>query len=523
MPNDNYFDNFNGVVWVQPDGPNTISYALLCSDMDGIDEPQGDVTGRQCLRADGTWETVNRTQGTPSSVTGDIVSWKEKSRTWLEKMRATRCPFAAYVHHFHCGRADTFLNYENGKLLANNYITNKTTAQNVKRRADEGDSGEKMEQTFSLSAQPLSEEYWKLIGTVTDACDEDEPLRDIITCTTPQCFGPCGAAEGACMYLHVAADSAVSPATANTYDSNDYAATWATGATDPFPGGIHAASNVCVAIDADTDRIIVVNGAARPAAGICGINYSEDGGDTWAGVVDVTGSVAGEYGMHSGALFALDMRHIWLCTSTAAVYFSNDGGLTWTAQSTPDAGGSEALYYVHFKDENYGWAVGGQAATSAHFIQTVDGGTHWALADAEPEALEGVWVSVIDNNRVWCGTSSGLNIWYSNDWGATWTERELPTPPVETGDGRFIDEYCAFIGGYRTVGGHHYAAMYRTFDGGYEWECYTHATSFSTTPTYYGINAIQVCGYNKVHAVGEQLTAGHSIVWTLKPAGATWD
>ena len=63
MPNDTYFDNFNGVIWVQPGGPNTISYPLLCSDIDGIDEPQGDVTGRFCLNADGTWTTVNRTQG----------------------------------------------------------------------------------------------------------------------------------------------------------------------------------------------------------------------------------------------------------------------------------------------------------------------------------------------------------------------------------------------------------------------------------------------------------------------------
>jgi len=519
MPNDNYFDNFNGVIWVQPGGPNTISYPLLCSDMDGIDEPQGDITGRFCLNADGTWETVNRTQGTPGEVTGDVMSWREKTRAWLEKMRKERCAFAVYVHHFHCGRADTFLNYESGQLLANAFVTSKTSAQNVRRRADQGETAEKNEQTFSLSAQPLSEEYWPLVGTVTDAQDEDEPLRDIITCTTPQCLGPCGTKESACKEMQVVADAAAS-VTADGYYSTDYAATWTTWGAQPFAVDEHIASIVCVDIDNDTERLIVARGTtdgANPAE----IAYSDDGGATWTNVN--VGATNGEYALHSGALFALNQRYIWFCTSEGNVYFSSDGGASWTAQSVPDAGAAEGLYYVHFRDANYGWAVGGQAATSGHFIQTTDGGAHWALATAEPEALEGVWVSVIDSNRVWVGTSNGVNVWYSNDWGATWTERNLPSAPTETGDARFIDEYCGFIGGYRTVATKFYPAMYRTFDGGYEWEVYTHTTSFSTTPTYYGINAIHVCGYNKVHGVGEQLTGGHSIVWTLKPAGESWD
>lgn len=521
MPNDTYFDNYNGVVWVQPGGPNTISYPLLCSDLDGIDEPQGDITGRFCLGADGTWTTVNRTMGTPSEITGDIMSWRETTRSWLQKIAKDRCPVGVYVHHFHCGRADTFLNYETGQLLANSFITSKSSGQNVRRRADQGESAEKNELTFSLSAQPLSEEYWPLIGTVTDCQDSDNPLRDIITCTTPQCLGPCGSKENACKYLQVGEDATSAGATANTYYSNDYAATWTTGGTDPFAAGEAVASLVCFPIDSDTNRIIAALGTTR-AGGPMVINYSDDGGATWAGEVTV-GATNGEYALHSGALFALDERHIWLCTTEANVFISTDAGLTWTDQSAPAPTGSEALYYIHFADANYGWAVGGAPAVSGLYIQTTDGGAHWALATAEPEAQEGVWVSVIDSNRVWCGTDAGINVWYSLDWGTTWTERNLPSAPVETGDGRWIDEYCGFIGGYRTVSSVHYPAVYRTFDGGYEWEVYTHTTSFSTTPTYYGINAIQVCGYNVVHAVGEQLAGGHSIVWTLKPAGATWD
>lgn len=521
MALNDYFENYSGIVWVQPDGPNTLSYPLLCSDLDGLDEPQGDVTGRFCRDGAGNWVTVNRSQGTPGEVTGDIVSWLGKTRAWLEKMRASRCAFPVYIHHVDCGREDVFLNYEIGKLLANAFITSKSSGQNVRRRADQGENAEKVEITYSLSAQPNSEEYYKLLGTVGDAQNEDEPLRDIIACTLGRCAGVCGPAEGVCQEMQVVADSAASPATANTYSTDDYASTWTTGLVDPFAGGEAIASVVCVQTGANTERLIVALGTTR-AGGPMVVNYSDDAGVTWEGEVTV-GATDGEYAMHSGALFALDYRHIWLCTSEANVYFSSDAGLTWTLQGVPDAGASEVLYYVHFANENYGWSVGGQAATSGHFIQTSDGGAHWSLAAAEPEAKEGVWVSVIDSQRVWVGTASGVNIWYSLDWGATWTERNLPEPPTETGDGRFWDEHAGFIGGYKTISAAHYPVMYRTFDGGYEWEVYTHATAFSTTPSYYGINAIQVCGYNVVHAVGEQLDGGHSLVWTLKPAGETWD
>ena len=521
MPQNEYFDNFSGVIWVQPDGPNTAPYPLLCSDIDGLDEPRGDVTARMCRNPDGSLRTVNRSMGTPSEATGDIVQWESRTRNWLEKIARDRCPVGVYIHKGICGRADTFLSYERGKLLANAFVTTNSSAQNVRRRAEQGENSEMTEQTFSLSAEPEPELYFKLLQVTTNAQSEDNPLRDIITCTTPQCIGPCGDKQDACMYLQVAADSAASPSTANTYYSNDYAATWATGGTDPFAGGEDIASLVCIQIDEDTERIIAALGTTR-AGGPMVINYSDDGGATWAGEVTV-GATNGEYAMHSGALFALDNRHIWLCTSAANVFFSADAGLTWTDQGAPAPGASEGLWYVHFADKDYGMAVGGFRTTpTGLFIQTTDGGAHWSLMTTEPAVELGVWVSVIDNQRAWVGLDDGT-VEYTDDWGTTWTARTLPVTPANTGDGRFINEYFGFIGGYRTISGNHYAVMYRTFDGGYDWEYYTHATSFSVTPTgAFGINAIQVCHPNKVHAVGEQLTGGNSLVWTLKPEGDTW-
>ena len=128
-----------------------------------------------------------------------------------------------------------------------------------------------------------------------------------------------------------------------------------------------------------------------------------------------------------------------------------------------------------------------------------------------------MWVSVIDAYRVWVGLDDGT-VYYSNDWGATWTARALPTTLTNTGDGMFIDEFCGFVVGYSGAG-NGYPTMLRTFDGGYSWESYVHGTAFNAAVEYFGMNALWVCSYNEVHAVGEQLAGGSSIIWTLKPEG----
>jgi hypothetical protein len=519
MPANSYFDQDQGIVFVQPDGPNTETRPLLCVDVDGIDRPQGDVTTRLCKTATGGWTVVNRSQGIPGEITLDIVSWKPQQRAWLQKQVERACPIPVYINHTDCGRVDVFTNYVAGELFANGYITSKASATTARGRVNAGDgAAEKTEDTYSLSFQPGSQQYWDLVGTVTDAQDEAEPLRDITTCTTPQCLGDCGTLTDPCAEIHVVADSSASPSTADGYESADYAATWTAWAAQPFLGGMDIASIVCIQIDRTTERIIVARGTTD--AGPMDVAYSDDGGATWTEVT--VGSTNTEYAMHSGALFALNQRNIWLCTDQGNVYFSSDGGLTWTLQSVPAPAANESLYYVHFVDESFGWAVGGFRTTpTGHFIQTTDGGAHWAMATTEPKVELGIWVSVIDNNRVWVGLDDGT-VYYTNNWGTTWTARTLPVTPTNTGDGQFIDEYCGFICGHRTVSGNLFPIVYRTVNGGFDWEYWQHTTSFSTAVEQFGLNALLVCGYNVAHAVGEQLTGGFSIIWTLKPAGETW-
>ena len=509
-----YFDEFQGSMWVQPGGPNTECYPLLCADVDGIDEPQGSVSTRLCRQPDGSWKTIHHSQGSPGNITCDIATFKARQRNWLQRQAERRCPIPVYLHHSFCGRDDIFLNYDQGKLLQDAIITTKSYGNYLRGRAEPDDTAEQTEQTFSMEAGFPSPEYYKLVSTLNDADAEDEPLRDIAYCNALQCRGPCGALEDVCTDGQIVADAATG-ATADGYQTTDSGGTWTAWAAQPFAVNEHIASVVCFQIDRNTTRILVACGTAAVAG--LRVAYSDDNGGTWT-VVQVSAS-ATDYAVHSGALFALDHRNIWLCTFEADVWFSDDAGVTWTDQGAPTPAANEALYYIHFIDENYGWAVGGYRTTpTGLFIQTTDGGDHWALATAEPATEMGVWVAVLDAYHVWVGLDDGT-VYYTDDWGTTWTQRTLPVAMTNTGDGMFVDDYCGFICGYRNDGVDDHPIIYRTINGGHDWEYWIYPTAFDSSVTHFGLNAIWVCSYNEAHAVGEQLSGGNSIVWTLDVAG----
>lgn len=508
------FDEFMGVVWVQPDGPNTAPQPLLCVDVDTVDEPQGDVTIRLCRQGDRGWKTVLSSQATPGQVSFDVVADKTTQRSWLQKQVERRCPMPFYFHHNTCGRLDTFNNYEAGKVVQWGTITSKSNGNMVRGRADEGDSPERTSQTFSVAAGPPSPEYYKQLETVQDPASEDEPLRDIIHSGVPQCVSSCGDLVDACDAMEIAADAA-GAASADGYETDDMGGTWTAWAAQPFAADEHIASLCAFEIDADTIRIIAARGSTD-GGNPFEIGYSDDDGDTWTNVN--VGSTNGEYALHGGALFALDHRHIWVCTDDGNVYFSSDGGLTWEDQGAPAPGASEGLYCIHFVDEKFGMAVGGNPATTGFYIETTDGGEHWSEMDAEPEAVVGTGVRVLDNNRAWVTVENG-GLYYTTDWAATWTERTLPIAASALGDIDNIDEYALSVCGTYTSGGSYYPIMYRTIDGGYDWEYHIHDTEFNTGNEYYGMNALIMCSYNQIIVVGEQISGANSAVLFYQPAG----
>jgi len=517
-----YFNEFDGMIFVQKDGPNTIPEPMACATIDGVDQPQGDVTRRFCRTADGGIKTAKTSQGTQSSTTLDVTLWKMKRRDPFQRAMERRCMIPIYVAHGLCtGRQDNILSWDEYEIYQDPYVTSKAKSNLARGQREEGDTAEMVGLTYSMSADPTVHELYKLVTTTTTVSAtvaEAEPLRDITTCTVPRCpLTGCGAPQEPCDEIHIIADSPGGTYMALGYESTDNAAAfavWGIHAAMPFAAAEDMASIVCFMMDDTTERLLVACGTTAGAG--LRVSYSDDGGATWA--ADVVVSAGADYAVHGGALFALDYRHIWLCTEFADVYFSNDGGLTWTDQNAPAPAADEQLFYIHFIDAQFGWAVGGFRTTpTGYLIQTTDGGEHWAMATSEPQVELGTCVAVLDAQNVWIGMDDGT-LWYTQDWGTTWTQRTLPSTLTNMADVQFIDHYVGALCGWKAGTGNGVATVMRTIDGGYTWEEYNLATEFDAGPEYMGVNALLLCDVNEIHAVTEDIGTS-SLVWTLKPAG----
>lgn len=515
-----YFDADAGIIWVQPDGPNTEPQPLLCHNLDSIDEPLGDTATRLCRTAAGGFKAVHRSQGFPGEGTFTIEAWLPKTRGWLQRQVARRCPIPVYVHMVSCGRKDLFLNYDYGELGKNAMITSRGKASLVRASADAGEGAADMSMmTFDMSVEPLSPEYWKLVESRRTIA-EDEDLRDIAFCNPGQCLGPCGALEDICTDGAIVTDAtAGSPSnTADVWFTVDGGATWTLGGADPFAGGEDIASVVCFQIDRNTTRHLVARGTLDGTA-VMEIAYSDDAGTTWTNVN--VGTTTSEFAMHSGALFALNSRNIWLVTDQGNVYYSSDAGLTWTDQGAPIPGaGVEELYYVHFIDENYGWTVG----DNNHAMYTTDGGEHWTIVTGPGGAFDLTCVATIDAFRVWVGRGGGTgSLWFSNNSGTNWTQRALPNEGgtiTYIGDVDFVDEFCGAVCGIIEIAATDYPIIWRTFNGGFSWEPYYDANNaLDGAVNHQGNNAVWVCDYNHMYAVGE-VSDATGVVAELEAAGA---
>jgi len=522
-----YFDEFEGVIWVQPNGPNTEPVPLLCATIDGLDQPLGDVTRRFCRTGSGGIRRAKTLQATPGSITGDIMLWKSRTRNVLQYMVENRanggvCPGALYIHHGLCGRDDVFLNFITTQVVMDLILTNKSSGNLARGQREENDTPEMVGQTYSASADPFSPEiYAELLNTYLACVAEDEPFRALAICSETVCqSSACGTYASRCDEVHVAADAA-GAAIADGYVSADALSSCAAWAAQPFAADEHISALACFKEGPTTEVLIAARGTtdgANPAE----IARSIDGGATWT-AYDV-GSTNGEFVEHSQALFALDHRHIWLATDLANIYFSKDGGRTWTDQNAPTPGASEGLFGIHFVDENYGMAVGGFRTTpTGLFLQTTDGGEHWNLMATEPEVERGNWVQVLDGSRAWVGMDDGT-IWYTLNWGTTWTQRVLPETLINTGVGVFYNEYIGAVAGYKTGSGNGILVVYVTPDGGWSWEQFnpTEEGELNAAAAYFGINDLKFCDPNHLIAATEALTTtGDSLIWSIMPAGWT--
>ena len=153
------------------------------------------------------------------------------------------------------------------------------------------------------------------------------------------------------------------------------------------------------------------------------VAYTDDMGATAWTVVTISATVA-EGGTGPKSLFALDSQHIWACSTTGDVYFSSDGGETWTDQNAAGVSGGIQLNALSFIDEEIGYAVG----NTDTIIYTTDGGLHWAAAMATGTGDDLLAVTCFSQYRLLVGTDNatlGGSLWISFDGTTTWEERPV--------------------------------------------------------------------------------------------------
>jgi photosystem II stability/assembly factor-like uncharacterized protein len=129
---------------------------------------------------------------------------------------------------------------------------------------------------------------------------------------------------------------------------------------------------------------------------------------------------------------------------------------------------------------------------------------------------------VLDSQNVYVCFGDG-DVYLTRDWGATAANWELHTLP--SGGLDFAGAITAFGHYSIAVCGHwvdgsadEFGTVFRSFDGGYNWERYVHSTTFDGAIEYAGMNDLVIDKFNNIVAVGE-IVDSVPIFMLLKNAG----
>ena len=509
-----YYNESDAMLWLQPDGINTDCEILDCHDIADVAVPRGDVERSFCVDpATGRFMSGSRRQGPPGAPTTTITAHVGLTKDWTE--HAMSCPTTYYIHKVPCGDRRLFGNYERSWILRYAITTARTLSNMATLMSLTGAPADSA-QAFDLDTDVV-EDIFKLVDTRLTVPVLDpvvaEPLRDIAGCTTPWCAGYCGARQDVCDDLVAVTNCDSGVTLARVLVSHNHGVTWAGTTQDPFNlNTANLSSVVCFKVGNGSEtRVIVARGNAVAEATI---SWSDDYGATLWHEVTI-GAVGNDFCPHSGGLFALDHRHIWAVMNSGDIWFSEDGGLSWTEQM-PGLNGN-VLNYVRFVDESVGLAVG----ASNTVLYTVDGGAHWNTLTGPTGGADLMCCEIFDDHRAWVGDSDG-DLFYTDVLrvgmiGGDWAQRILPLPTgatdiSEINDIMFVrdsgvstNDHVGFLAVRWHIGAEsvYYGAIYRTFNGGNDWELWQTASMSAGT---YGLQAVWACEPNEAFAVGDLIT-----------------
>ena len=499
-----YYNEADAMLWVQPDGINTVCEVLSCHDMADLAIPQGDVERSFCIDpATGRYVLGSRRQGPPGAPTTTFTAHVGRNKDWLEHVMG--CPTTFYLHKVPCGDRRLFLNYERGWTLCYGMVTARTLSAMATMMAT-GVAGESM-QAFDMDVGVVKDTFQLVLTALVS--NENVDANDVSFCNPAVCAGYCGPAKDVCAEGVVVYDADTDAVAYVDYTVNG-GVTW-TGVAGPFASNEHISSVVCFPVgDGSATRWIVSRGVTD-AGDHAEIGWTDDSGANWH-LVDV-GAVDDSYHLWNGSLFALDHRHIWSGLDNGDIFFSGDGGLTWTEQSPGIT--TAGINYIRFVDENFGLAV---CAANTIVLFTRDGGAHWnVLAGPAGGSANLLCCEIFDAHRAWIGDATG-HLFYTDvlDEGMVagdWAERLLDTPTGAVSQERIndimfvreasnrTDDHCGYlVTSWTGAASAKYGAIYRTFNGGFDWEIWY--TVQLHADGYPGLNAVWACGQNLAYAVG---------------------
>lgn len=240
--------------------------------------------------------------------------------------------------------------------------------------------------------------------------------------------------------------------------------------------------SVPVPTSASLRGLCVVSNSAMWASGTGGTYLvSADGGLHWR-----AGQVPGAESLDFRDVKAFSGKLAYLAAvgQDGGIYKTRDGGRSWTRQYANPAAGF-FLDGLAFWSAQRGLALGDPMDGKFLVLRTHDGGRHWVRAPDLPPALpgEGAFAAsgtaliVGANGTAWFATGgvSGNRIFYSHDFGASWSVMTLPQlgDSAAAGAGIFslaqAGQFAVAVGGdYSRPSGHSHTVLL-TSNGGQSW------------------------------------------------------
>lgn len=467
----NALTSLMGAAYVQLDWAKEPVYIGSCFDGDDLPDSQGDADPIMCYDAQGRWVVKGTTRTPPDKNTFGVTGLLDRAVTVLEPLKERQCPFNFYASLGECGtRGISPNNADKLYVYGPVWVTDNPIQQWMARM----DDAETLA-NYAFSAMPGRIDLRTPVFTELTT-DSDQDMLSLAV-RDSRCASACG-------YQILPGDDAYFGATGAVAATPDVQRlqNGSTNPTDvanlPFLVDENCVSSVRFQVDADTERWLIAREAV--AANPPEVAYTDDGGVT-AWVTVVIGATANVGALGPQALFALDFNHIWY-SAGSEMYFSSDGGLTWTLQLSPTA-----VEAIHFVDARNGFAVG----LADEMYRTVDGGTTWETLAGTGGAADLLTLHVFSEQRIIVGTDDA-NFWYSWDSGDNWTELLDLAAAGEITRLHFWSD-ARGVAVYNTAAP--VGTVYLTSDGGNSWTA-------QATPANLGLNDIEMYSNNGCYVAG---------------------